>query len=79
MAQQIRTKPQNPVIPMIRQGAHYQTEHERFEDWRMRMLRETGLEPTRKHYKVIKCQVCKAPVWIINPQHTHLTGRCRKH
>jgi len=75
----------NPLIPMFRQAGngphhdHVQSNHERLEDWRMRMLRETGMEPTRKPYRVIGCLVCNSPVWIVNPKHQYLTAHCYKH
>lgn len=75
----------NPLIPIFRQAGngphrdHVQSDHERLEDWRMRMLRETGMEPTRKPYTVVECTVCRAPVWIVDPKHLHLSARCSKH
>ena len=89
----------NPLIPMFRQAGngphldHVQSNHERLEDWRMRMLRATGIEPTRQPYSVIPCQVCGVPVWVINPKqlvfrqlgyhripvYAPMIGRCDQH
>ena len=60
----------NPLIPMLRQGSngphidHVQSDYERLEDWRMRMLKYAGIEPTRKPYRVI-FRPNTRPVWIL--------------
>lgn len=75
----------NPLIPMFRQAGngphdnHKQSDNERLEDWRMRMLRSTGIEPSRKPYRVAYCKICGAPVWYLDPKHEHMNAVCTKH
>ena len=62
-----RKKP-NPAIPMIRQGAHAQTDHERMEDFRMRYEDHCGIQPVRI-WAVGFCRTCKKPAWFVGVPH----------
>jgi len=59
-----KRKEPNPVIPMIRQGAHNQTDHERMEDWRMRYEDYSGIQPVRV-FAVGFCRTCHKPAWFV--------------